>query len=303
MRHPDRRHEEHHAGRRLGEGRTRIGAWRTAVLAGVSISLIAIACGETPPTRAPESPVTRATPRATATASADPAPGWAVDLLGQLDCRAEPAPGGYERGSAPPVGHEGTASPYGWLYAIDDPDLPLAGYVIEPVTRWEDGLSHFTRHVYRKGGATKAVLLMEGTSTQGGRGSWDVTGWSACRPDEFDPADGRTTDDAPWLDAAGRATDKVHTIAGPAHCGYQSTVWFHRRGNLYLRDPDGVLASKVVRPYAEPPSLPRTAVDTGFHSVRWRLFETRNRDVAWMVRPDGGVEAWPRSVDLGLGCA
>ncbi len=180
---------------------------------------------------------------ATAAASTDPAPEWALDLRGQLECTAAPAPGGYERGSAPPVGHEGTASPYSWLYSIDDPDLPLDGYVIEPMHAWEDGLSHFTRHVYRAGGAIKAVLLMEGTSTQGGPGSWDVTAWSACQPEEFKPADGRTTDDAPWLDAAGRATKRAHTIAGPGHCGWQSTVWLRRRGNLYLRDPEGVLAS------------------------------------------------------------
>ncbi len=234
---------------------------------------------------------------------AAPAPAWAIDLRGQLECDGSPAPAGHERGAAEPVGHEGTASPYAWLYAIDQPDLPLDGYVIEPVTPWEDGLSHFTRHVYRARGEVKAVLLMEGTSTQGGPGSWDVTAWQACQPSEFDPADGRTTDDAPWADATGAGTTRVHTIAGPGHCGWQSTVWLFRADALYLRDPGGVFRPQTVRPYAEPASLPASAVDTGLHSIRWRLFTSPQRKVAWMVRPDGGVEAWPRSKDPGLGCA
>ena len=210
---------ELNAGCRLGEGRTRIRAWRAAVLATAAISLVVVACGETPRTPAMASPVSLATPTTTANASTEPVPAWAVDLLGQLQCADAPAPVGHERRAAPLVGHEGTASPYAWLEGIDDPDLPLDGYVIDPVTRWEDGVSHFTRHVYSVGGEVKALLLMEGTSTQGGPGSWDVTAWRACRPSEFDPADGRTSDDAPWFDAAGRATNMVHTIAGPGHCG------------------------------------------------------------------------------------
>ena len=177
------------------------------------------------------------------------------------------------------------------------------GFVIEPETAWEDGESHFTRHVYRVGDAIKALILMEGASTDGGPGRWNVTAWQACRASEFDSADGRTTDDAPWSDATGQATEEVHTITGPGHCGWQSTVWLHRGDALYIRDPGGIFATRTVRPYAEPGALPSSAVDTGLHSVRWRLFAGPSPRVAWMVRPDGGVEAWPRAKDPEMGCA
>lgn len=309
MRRPDRRSQERDHRRRL----IRLAAVLTC------LSAILVACGPVPRvSQAPAPPIvapgtaeaqvtlpapTPSSPAASPPASGDRAPAWAVDLLGQLDCDGPPAPGGHERGAAPPVGWSGTASPYVWLAAIDDPDLPADGFVIEPDTAWADGGSHFTRHVYRVGEAVKALILMEGESTQGGPGRWEVTAWQACRASEFDPADGRTSDDAPWSDAAGGTTDEVHTFTGPLGCGWQSTVWMHRGDALYLRDPGGILATQTVRQYAEPAALPSSAVDTGLHSIRWRLFSDRSPKVAWMVRPDGGVEAWPRAKDPEMGCA
>jgi hypothetical protein len=298
MRRPDRRNPGLDQRRRL----TRPAA------AFVCLSVLLAACGQAPPPPATPSPTTAAVVRTSSEPAptapvAAPAPPWATDLRGQLECDGVPPPGGHERGAAEPAGHEGTASPYAWLYAIDHPDLPLDRYDFDPVTPWEDGQSHFVRLLYRAGGEVKAVLLMEGTSTQGGPGSWDVTAWQACGPSEFDPADGRTTDDAPLTDATGAETTRVHTIAGPGHCGWQSTVWLRRGHALYLRDPAGVLADESVRPYTEKRRLPASAVDTGLQSVRWRLFTSPDRDVVWMVRPDGGVEAWPRSRHSGLGCA
>ena len=99
------------------------------------------------------------------------------------------------------------------------------------------------------------------------------------------------------------ATDEVHTYTGPGRCGWQSTVWLHRGDALYIRDPGGIFATQTVRPYAEPGALPSSAVDTGLHSVRWRLFAGPSPRVAWMVRPDGGIEAWPRAKDPEMGCA
>ncbi|HEY6570668.1 MAG TPA: hypothetical protein VIZ22_10275, partial [Candidatus Limnocylindrales bacterium] len=88
----------------------------------------------------------------------------------------------------------------------------------------------------------------------------------------------------------------------PAHCGWQATVWFHRGDALYIRDPEGIFARQTVRPYAEPAKLPSSAVDSGLHSIRWRLFSSPNPKVAWMVRPDGGVEVWARARDPMMGC-
>lgn len=154
-------------------------------------------------------------------------------------------------------------------------------------------------------GAVKAVLLMEGTSTQGGRGSWDVTAYRACAPAEFDELRGRTTNDAPWTNASG-GRSIVHANLGPGHCGWESMVWL-RLGNqitdpLYLRDPLGLFRDVAVGPYEINTVLPPDARPTGDRSIRWELFITDDPDAVW-IRTDAGVERWPRSRDAGIGCA
>lgn len=232
-------------------------------------------------------------------------PIWATQLLLQLDCAAEPQRIGGERGEVGRLGHEGTASPYPWLLGLDDVDMPVMGWVDDPKTRWEFGETHFVRFVNVVGGAVKAVLLMEGTSTQGGRGSWDVTAYRACAPAEFDELRGRTTNDAPWTNAAG-GRSIVQANLGPGHCGWESMVWL-RLGNqitdpLYLRDPLGLFRDVTVGPYEPDAVLPPGARPTGDRSIRWELFITDDPDSVW-IRTDTRVERWPRSRDAGIGCA
>lgn len=237
----------------------------------------------------------------------DPAapPIWATQLLPQLDCAGRPEPIGGERGEVGRLGHEGTASPYSWILGLDDIDLPVMGWVEDPKTRWEFGESHFARYVNVVDGAVKAVLLMEGRSTQGGRGSWDITAYRACSPSEFDELRGRTTNDAPWTSATGgRSVVQAHL--GPGHCGWESMVWL-RLGNqitdpLYLRDPLGLFRDVTVGPYEMNAVLPLGARPTGDRSIRWELFITDDPDVVW-IRTEAGVERWPRSRDAGIGCA
>lgn len=238
--------------------------------------------------------------------SPDPdVPGWALDLSGQLDCEGTPAPIGYERGDGPAVGREGTASPYPWLYGlrgVDAPDLPLSGWSIAPSTPWEYGLSNFTRHVVTVGGRVKAIILMEGQSTQGGVGSWSVTAFRACPAAEFDPTAGRTTDNAPWFDAAGSPVTGVSTTTGPGHCGWESTVWLRMDDEMFLRDPLGIFADRTIGRYREEDRLPGTAIPTGYRNVRWQLFRAPDGDSVLMLTPTGRVEVWPRSSDPFLGC-
>ncbi|MEK6721523.1 MAG: hypothetical protein AABZ33_12780 [Chloroflexota bacterium] len=230
------------------------------------------------------------------------APDWARDLIGQLECDAEPAPIGYERGEGPRVGREGTASPSIWLYGVQDVDLPLSGWRIEPTTPWEDGLSHFTRHVATVDGRLKAIILMEGKSTQGGPGSWYVTAFRACPAVEFDPSAGRTSDNAPWFDATGVPTSTVRTSTGPGHCGWESTVWLWMGDQLFLRDPLGIFAGKTIGRYREETQLPQDAVQTGYRNLRWHLYRSADQDTLLMLTPTGGVEVWPRSSDPFIGC-
>ncbi len=244
----------------------------------------------------------------TPTPTPDPAPSldasvpaWAEHLRDQLECTDASGARWQERGADAPVGRTGTASPYPWLYSLDAIDMPLNGYENLPQSGWEFGASGFARYEYRAGGRVRAVILMEGTSTQGGPGSWAVTAFASCPPDEFDPADGRTTDDLPLVDASGQQAADVTIFGGPAHCDWQSAIFLHVAGQLYLRDPLGVLSTAVSRPWRTLDSLPASAIDSGLASARWHLY-TGTGAVVWMVGADGTVEEWPRATE-DVGCA
>jgi hypothetical protein len=233
-----------------------------------------------------------------------PGPAWAGGLAEQLNCDSVPQAIGGEIGQLTPVGGEGTASPYPWLYAEDVVDLPLEAWTEEPKVPWETGGSDFVRYVNTVKGRIKAVLIMGGHSVDGGVGHWQIVGFRACAPDEFDPLRGHTTDDAPWVDASGRPTMAVRTIVGPAHCGWESTVWLFMDGDsrLYLRDPRGVLRKVSVGRYLPTTKLPIDAVATGLQTGGRELFTTPNRDYVY-IRTPNGVERWPRSSDPFIGCA
>jgi hypothetical protein len=234
----------------------------------------------------------------------EPAPSWAADITGQLECDGSPQAIGGEIGELTPVGSEGTASPYPWLYAEDLLDLPLEGWTEEPKVPWETGGSNFVRYANVVNGRLKAVLIMGGHSVDGGVGHWEIVGFRACPPNEYDPLRGRTTDDAPWVDANGLPTTAVRTVVGNAHCGWESTVWLFLDGDkrLYLRDPLGVLRKVSVGRYLATTKLPGDAVATGLRSRDRELFTTPNKDFVY-IRTPAGVERWPRSSDLFLGCA
>jgi hypothetical protein len=237
-------------------------------------------------------------------ATPDLVPVWAVNLDAQLDCDGPPQAIGGEIRTFQPVGGTGTASPWPWLYGEDAADLPLEGWTEEPKVPWETGGSDVMRYINTVEGRTKAIIIMGGHSTDGGPGHWEIVAFRACPPDEYDPLRGRTTDDAPWTDADGQPTTLARTIVGPAHCGWESTVWLFLDGSsrLYLRDPLGVLREHWVGDYVASTTLPDDAETTGLRSRDRELFTTPNEDFVYIQTPDG-VERWPRSNDPFIGCA
>jgi hypothetical protein len=242
----------------------------------------------------------------TAAPSTTPSPGpaWAANLAQQLDCDGAPQAIGGEIGQMRPVGDEGTASPFPWLYSQDVLDLPLEGWTEEPKMPWETGGSNLMRYVNAVDGRIKAVIIMGGHSVDGGVGHWQIVGFGACQPVEYDQVRGRTTDDAPWVDTNGLPTTAVRTVVGPGHCGWESTVWLFTDGDkrLYIRDPLKVLQHVEVGRYLDGATMPKDAVTSGYKSVDRELFTTPNKDFVY-IRTPSGVERWPRSTDTMIGCA
>jgi hypothetical protein len=253
----------------------------------------------------PTASVTPAPTPATASPSTTPSPGpaWAANLAQQLDCDGAPQAIGGEIGQMTPLGDEGTASPFPWLYSQDVLDLPLEGWTEEPKVPWETGGSNLMRYVNAVDGRIKAVIIMGGHSVDGGVGHWQIVAFRACQAAEYDQLRGRTTDDAPWVDANGLPTTAVRTVVGPGHCGWESTVWLFLDGDtrLYIRDPLKVLQQFEVGRYSARTTLPKDAVATGYKSVDRELFTTPNKDFVY-VRAPSGVERWPRSTDPMIGC-
>lgn len=243
------------------------------------------------------SPTTSPSAGPAPTPTVAPAPAWTGDLLAQLECQGDPQLIGGEVGEISTGGRTGTASPYPWLYALDAEDMPLEGWVEAPKVDWESGDSKFVRYVNEVEGRVVAIIVMHVIV-----GDWSVAGYRACAAAEFDPLRGRSTDDAPWLDPAGLVSG-VRTIVGPAHCGWQSTVWmFIDDKNLFLRDPTGIFADVEVGAYLPDTSLPSDAHDTGLTSHGRRLFTVPDGSAVF-VKTSTAVERWPRSTDPLIGCA
>jgi hypothetical protein len=105
----------------------------------------------------------------------------------------------------------------------------------------------------------------------------------------------------------------VQTQHGEGHCSTQD-VWavvFGRDGGslgrLYLRDPDGVINSRLlpgrepIPAFVERASLPAEAVDTGYRSGDVELWLDSTGDAAYLVFEDR-VEMWPFAENMDLGC-
>lgn len=225
----------------------------------------------------------------------EPPPAWAINLAGQLECDGPPLSMGGETGDF----IEGVWGPDPSSMArflANSPFAPLPGR-LDPAERTDD----WARYVHERDGRLKTILILTDTLEPGG--PWVLTGLRTCDASEFDPAVGLSgVTMTIWRDGseAPVRTDVLSATAGPGHCGWQSTTFLMLDDELYIRDPDGVLAEYGVVGFDPDVRLPSDAVDTGYHDDTRRLWRTADPDVIYVAYPDH-VERWPRA--SGIGCA
>lgn len=261
-------------------------AWASSV---ILVALLATLTGceapQTPPTASP------ATISAASPPPPQPAPAAVSHLVFQLRCVAAPQRAGGEVGQVTATGAIDSPLIRPWLESLDDVDLPLSRYRSLPEVPKLAGRS-FARFEYSVEGHVKAVIVMADRTIDGEPETWAVVAFRACRGSEFDPRDGRTIDDAPWVDASGASTDLVAGQPGPPHCGWTSTAWLRYGGRSYVRDPLGVLAAHSEGPYISHDVMPSEARATGFMSGDRQLFVTDDPRSVW-IRTHDEVERWP----------
>ncbi len=228
-----------------------------------------------------------------------PAPAWAADLAGQLDCVGDMVGLGGEipdSGSAETYG----ATPEDALATFLGPSnpyatLPASGFEplhLEP---------HWTEFGYSVDGRTKTVVVLSDTTIYGT--GWAVMGLRSCDASEFDPATPLTFPVTVWTDDSGVrvSTETIRSHKGPAHCGFESATWLYVGRQLFFRDPKHVMADWVSTTYDADASNPKRAEDSGYRSGETQLWIDPKGD-AYLVGPDR-VERWPRSTDPDIGCA
>lgn len=250
----------------------------------------------------PSSPVPSGSEPAASTAASstpEPAPAWAADLAGQLECDGPLANIGSEYPDAFGAPDSSAETAEAALAAFLGPgnpfaSLPTAGFELlhaEP---------HWASFGHLVDGRAKAIVLLSDASVMGP--GWAVVALRACDASEFDPSVPLTFPVTVWTDAAGNrlSTETIRSNPGPGHCSWESATWLHVDDALYFRDPMGVMAEWTATPFEADVSLPPTATDTGYRSRDIALWLDPGGD-AYVVLPDRN-ERWPRSLDPLIGC-
>lgn len=231
--------------------------------------------------------------------SPEPAPAWAADLAGQLDCVGDMVGLGGE------IPDNGSAETYG---ATPDDALatflgPSNPYATLPASGFEPLHlePHWAEFGYAVDGRTKTVVVLSDTTIYGT--GWAVMGLRSCDASEFDPSTPLTFPVTIWTDTAGQrvSTDAIRSHPGPAHCGHESATWLYVGRQLFFRDPKHVMADWSSTTYDADAALPKRAVDSGYRSGDTQLWIDPKGD-AYLVGPDR-TERWPRSTDPDIGCA
>jgi hypothetical protein len=236
-----------------------------------------------------------------ATAAAGSRPAWVADLEGQLDCD----------GPMNQMGQEVPAE-VGPFKPAPTPELALEGLLHAGTYAWLPGggfesphlEGHWAQHRYVVDGSPKAIVISTNTFPDVTEEvGWQIVGLRACDPSEFDPADGLPDGTILWLGAAGEPmpATQIFSRAGPAHCGWEGVTFLHIEDELYLRDPQGVLAGQAALPFRVVDALPGDAVDTGLHTATQRLFRVADPRVILVRGGDGTIERWGRALDQ-IGC-
>ena len=239
-----------------------------------------------------------ATPEATITPP--PAPAWVADLAGQLECDGPVASIGSEVPDAGGVGGPGD-TPDAGLASFLGPDNPFASLPAAGYTRIHLD-EHWASYAHLYEGRPKAIIVLTDTNPFGQDPGWLVIGLRACDAAEFDPAVPLTFPVTIWTDASGKpvSTETIRSAPGPAHCGWDSAIWLNVGGNLYFRDPDGVMSGFTETAFDVNARLPDGAVDGGFRTGVWSLWLDPAGD-AYVVSSTT-IERWPRSSDPFIGC-
>jgi hypothetical protein len=133
---------------------------------------------------------------------------------------------------------------------------------------------------------------------------WEVVGLRACDRSEFAEAEFAPHANTIWLDASGNParTEVITSYVGPAHCGWERTIFLSLAGVQYIRDPHGDLDRYTIVPFHPDARLPDDAVDSGFHTDDWHVFTIPSGRAAFVRTPDGTFELWPRAKEP-IGCA
>ena len=232
------------------------------------------------------------------TTTPEPAPAWVADLAGQLQCSGGVANIGGEapnNGGTDAVG----VSPEAGLASFLGPgnpyaSLPSAGFVrLHLDAHWAS-----FAHLYL--GRIKAIIIL--SDAPASVGGWQVQGLRACDASEFDPSVPLTFPVTVWTDQSGQrvSTETIRSSPGPEHCGMNSAIFLQVDGNLYFRDPAGVMSNLTTTNYDAAAMLPPAATDTGYRTGSWSLWIDPGKD-AYIVSTDH-VERWPRSKDPLIGC-
>jgi len=204
---------------------------------------------------------------------------------GQLECDGPVASIGSEVPEADGVGRPGD-TPDAGLTSFLGPDnpyasLPAAGYAQLHVD------DHWASYGHLHDGRTKAIIVLSDTNPFGQDPGWLVIGLRACDASEFDPAVPLTFPVTIWTDAAGEAvsTETIRSVAGPGHCGWDAAIWLDVGGNLYFRDPAGVMVEWTITAFERSADLPEAAVDTGYRTGDWRSGSIRAATPTWSRPP------------------
>jgi hypothetical protein len=252
------------------------------------------------PSDASPTPTMTESPGPAPTATPPPAPSWVADLAGQLDCDGPVASLGSEVPDALGVG-VGGESPDAGLTSFLGPNnpfasLPAGGYTLAEA----DG--HWAMYAHRYEGRTKAIIVLSDTNPFGQEPGWLVIGLRACDASEFDPSVPLTFPVTIWTDASGEpvSTETIRSSPGPGHCGWDAAIWLDVGGDLYFRDPSGVMGALAETAFEPDARLPPAAVDSGYRTGEWSLWLDPGGD-AYLVSSDT-VERWPRSTNPDLAC-
>jgi hypothetical protein len=160
---------------------------------------------------------------------------------------------------------------------------------------------------YDVGGRTRmAVVVVRDRDPKTHLRGWGAEGVAWCDPSEFDPSVDALHNRQVWSDRKGNRVDTRRIVSwrGPAHCDWTAIQFLvlkaHRPGERqFLRDPEGILADYVTRPYDPGARLPADAKDSGYRRAGGALWLTAT--AAYFVTADK-VELWPRTKER-IGCA